>query len=97
MDLLVIPWVDKTIAIVASLPFAFELYRRWVVGHVNFPRAVLGLQLFNCRSGSKFGALLLCPTHHWQSSMQESAMRSRSQRNCTLIRIEKSQPAPAAD
>ncbi len=45
MDLLVIPWVDKTIAIVASLPFAFELYRRWVVGHVNFPRAVLGLQL----------------------------------------------------
>ncbi len=46
MDLLVIPWVDKTIAIVASLPFAFELYRRWVVGHVNFPRAVLGLQLF---------------------------------------------------
>jgi protein-S-isoprenylcysteine O-methyltransferase Ste14 len=45
MDLLVIPWVDKTIAIVACLPFAFELYRRWVVGHVNFPRAVLGLQL----------------------------------------------------
>ena len=40
-----IPWVDKTIAIAASLPFAFELYRRWVVGHVNFPRAVLGLQL----------------------------------------------------
>ena len=45
MDLLVIPWVDKTIAIMASLPFAFELYRRWAVGHVNFPRAVLGLQL----------------------------------------------------
>ena len=45
MDLLVIPWVDKTIALVACLPFAFELYRRWVVGHVNFPRAVLGLQL----------------------------------------------------
>ena len=45
MDVLVIPWVDKTIAIVASLPFAFELYRRWAVGHVNFPRAVLGLQL----------------------------------------------------
>src|SRR5258708_24012104 len=45
MDLLVIPWVDRTIAIVASLPFAVELYRRWVVGHVNFPRAVLGLQL----------------------------------------------------
>lgn len=46
MDLLAIPWVDKAIAIVASLPFAVELYRRWVVGHVNFPRAVLGLQLF---------------------------------------------------
>ena len=45
MDVLVIPWVDKTIAILASLPFAVELYRRWVVGHVNFPRAVLGLQL----------------------------------------------------
>jgi len=45
MDLLAVPWVDKTIAIVASLPFALELYRRWVVGHVNFPRAVLGLQL----------------------------------------------------
>ena len=45
MDLLVIPWVDKTIALVACLPFAIELYRRWAVGHVNFPRAVLGLQL----------------------------------------------------
>ena len=45
MDLLVIPWVDKTIAIGASLPFAVELYRRWVAGHVNFPRAILGLQL----------------------------------------------------
>lgn len=45
MSFLVIPWVDKTIAIVATLPFVFELYRRWVVGHVSFPRAVLGLQL----------------------------------------------------
>jgi len=45
MDLLAIPWVDKTIAILATIPFAVELYRRWVVGHVNFPRAVLGLQL----------------------------------------------------
>ena len=45
LDLLAIPWVDKTIAILASTPLAFELYRRWVVGHVNFPRAVLGLQL----------------------------------------------------
>lgn len=45
MNLLVIPWVDKTIAIVATIPFVIELYRRWAVGHVNFPRAVLGLQL----------------------------------------------------
>jgi protein-S-isoprenylcysteine O-methyltransferase Ste14 len=45
MDLLVIPWVDKTIAVVATIPFVVELYRRWIVGHVNFPRAVLGLQL----------------------------------------------------
>ena len=45
MDMLMIPWVDKTIAIIATIPFAVELYRRWVVGHVNFPRAVLGLQL----------------------------------------------------
>ena len=45
MDLLMIPWVDKTISIVACVPFVVELYRRWVVGHVNFPRAVLGLQL----------------------------------------------------
>lgn len=45
IDLLAIPWVDKTIAIVALVPFAVELYRRWVLGHVNFPRIVLGLQL----------------------------------------------------
>jgi protein-S-isoprenylcysteine O-methyltransferase Ste14 len=45
MDLLVIPWVDKTIAIMACVPLAFELYRRWAIGHVNFPRAVLSLQL----------------------------------------------------
>jgi protein-S-isoprenylcysteine O-methyltransferase Ste14 len=45
MDLLVIPWVDKTVAILAAIPFVVELYGRWVVGHVNFPRAALGLQL----------------------------------------------------
>lgn len=45
MDLLVIPWVDKTISVVACGPFVVELYHRWVTGHVNFPRAVLGLQL----------------------------------------------------
>jgi hypothetical protein len=46
MDLLVIPWVDKVVAVVATAPLAMELYRRWVVGRVNFPRVVLGLQLF---------------------------------------------------
>jgi protein-S-isoprenylcysteine O-methyltransferase Ste14 len=45
MALLAIPWVDKSIAILATIPFVIELYHRWVVGHVNFPRAVLGLQL----------------------------------------------------
>ena len=45
IDLLTIPWVDKTIAILAAIPFVDELYHRWVVGHVNFPRAVLGIQL----------------------------------------------------
>lgn len=45
MDLLAIPWVDKSIALVATVPFIVELYKRWVVGHVNFPRAVLGIQV----------------------------------------------------
>jgi protein-S-isoprenylcysteine O-methyltransferase Ste14 len=45
MDLLAIPWIDKTIAIVATIPFVIELYHRWVGGHVNFPRALLGIQL----------------------------------------------------
>jgi integral membrane sensor domain MASE1 len=45
MDRLAITWVDKSIAIVATIPFVIELYHRWVVGHVNFPRAVLGIQL----------------------------------------------------
>jgi len=35
MDLLAIPWVDKSIALVATIPFVIELYRRWVVGHVT--------------------------------------------------------------
>jgi hypothetical protein len=36
MTVLAIPWVDKTIALVASVPFAIELYRRWLGGHVSF-------------------------------------------------------------
>ena len=56
MDLLVIPWVDKTIAIVASLPFAFELYRRWAVGHVNFPRrSRLAASDYHCHDGAAHG------------------------------------------
>src|SRR5262249_24986248 len=45
MDRLATPWVDKSIAIVATIPFVIELYHRWVVGRVNFPRALLGTQL----------------------------------------------------
>jgi protein-S-isoprenylcysteine O-methyltransferase Ste14 len=45
LNLLAIPWVDKSIAIVATIPFVIELYHRWIVGNVNFPRAVLGIQL----------------------------------------------------
>ena len=45
MDLLATPWIDKSLAIVATIPFVIELYHRWVVGNVNFPRAVLGIQL----------------------------------------------------
>ena len=41
MELLVIPWVDKTIAMVASLPFAIELYR---------PLGSLPYELSSCRS-----------------------------------------------
>lgn len=45
MQMLAIPWVDKTIAVIATIPFVIELYDRWVVGHVNFPRALLGIQV----------------------------------------------------
>src|SRR6516225_71126 len=45
MARLSIPWVDKTSAILASIPFAVELYRRWLRGKVSFPRAVLGIQI----------------------------------------------------
>jgi len=41
MELLVTPWVDKAIAILAAVPLAVELYRRWVAGHMSFSRAVL--------------------------------------------------------
>jgi hypothetical protein len=45
MATLAIPWVDKTIAIIASVPFAIDRYRRWLGGYVSFPRAVLSAQI----------------------------------------------------
>ena len=39
MRALGIPAVDKTIAVVAMLPFAYELYRRATAGLMNIPRA----------------------------------------------------------
>jgi protein-S-isoprenylcysteine O-methyltransferase Ste14 len=46
MEVLTTPWVDKTIAIVAVVPNAIELYRRYTGGSLSFPRAVLGIQVF---------------------------------------------------
>jgi protein-S-isoprenylcysteine O-methyltransferase Ste14 len=45
MAALSIPWVDKTIAIVAVLPNAIELYRRFTSSNLSFPRAVLAIQI----------------------------------------------------
>ena len=39
------PWVDKTIAIVAVLPNAIELYHRFASANLSFPRAVLAIQI----------------------------------------------------
>jgi len=44
MEVLAIPWVDKTIAVIAVLPNAVELYHRYTGGNLTFPRAVLGVQ-----------------------------------------------------
>jgi protein-S-isoprenylcysteine O-methyltransferase Ste14 len=44
MEVLTIPWIDRTIAIIAVTPNAIELYRRYTGGNLNFPRAVLGIQ-----------------------------------------------------
>ncbi len=38
------PWVDKTIAIVAVLPFAYEIVKVFLRGDLNIPRAGLALQ-----------------------------------------------------
>lgn len=45
MEILTTPWVDKTMAIVATLPFVWSLYRRWSAANLSFPRAVLGIQV----------------------------------------------------
>src|SRR5215471_2961161 len=45
MQVLSIPWVDKTIAIIAVLPNATELYHRYSSANLNFVRAVLGIQV----------------------------------------------------
>ncbi len=42
-DALRIPWVDKTIAVLAVLPFAYEMVRLLMLGQLNIPRAVLAL------------------------------------------------------
>ncbi len=44
IEALAIPWVDKTIAVIAVLPNAVELYHRYTGGNLTFPRAVLGVQ-----------------------------------------------------
>lgn len=45
MKILYIPWVDKTIAVVAILPNVIELYHRYTSANLSFPRAVLGIQV----------------------------------------------------
>ena len=46
MRMLSIPWVDKTIAIVAVTPHVIELYYRYTSATLTFPRAVLSLHFF---------------------------------------------------
>ena len=45
MQILAIPAVDKTIAVVASIPFVYALYRRLAEGNLNIPRACAALGL----------------------------------------------------
>lgn len=45
MEILYVPWVDRTIAIIAILPSAIELYHRYSSRNLSFPRAVLGIQI----------------------------------------------------
>src|SRR5689334_15250791 len=45
MAMLSIPWVDKTIAIIAVIPNVIELYNRYTGHALTFPRAILGIQV----------------------------------------------------
>jgi len=43
-NVLFIPWVDKTIAVLAVLPFAYELVKIVMRGEMNIPRASTAIQ-----------------------------------------------------
>jgi protein-S-isoprenylcysteine O-methyltransferase Ste14 len=45
-DLLYIPWVDKTIAVIAVIPNMYGLYRRYTDNNLNFVRAVASIHVF---------------------------------------------------
>jgi protein-S-isoprenylcysteine O-methyltransferase Ste14 len=42
-NVIFIPWVDKTIAVLAVAPFAYELVRMLMRGQMNIPRGVLAI------------------------------------------------------
>ncbi|MEW6614218.1 MAG: methyltransferase [Thermodesulfobacteriota bacterium] len=44
-DSLTIPWVDKTIAVLAVMPFVYILFRIMMRGEMNLPRASIAIQL----------------------------------------------------
>lgn len=44
MEFITTPWVDKTVAIIAITPNAFELYHRYTDVNLSFVRAVAGIQ-----------------------------------------------------
>ncbi len=46
VDLLYIPWVDKTIAVIAIIPNAIGLYWRFTDNRLNFVRVVASIQVF---------------------------------------------------
>jgi protein-S-isoprenylcysteine O-methyltransferase Ste14 len=45
MEMLYIPWVDKTIAVIAIVPNAIGLYFRYTNSNLNFVRAVTGIHV----------------------------------------------------